>query len=75
MVDLKAAKAKIIERLQTTDEEWIIRSIQKLLDIEEDAATQFWNEISVDTFQRAYSSEEPDYDDYLVKEPNPEYKK
>jgi len=75
MVDLKAAKAKIIERLQTTDEEWVIRSIQKLLDIEEDADTQFWNEISMDTLQPAYDINEPDYEDYMIKEPNPDYKK
>lgn len=77
MVNLQATKAKIIQKLQETDEEWIIRSIQKLLDIEdtdEGEEADFWNAVALDNLARAYSDDEPDYDNYEVKEPNVDYK-
>ena len=77
MVNLQATKAKIIEKLQETDEAWIIRSIQKLLDIEDTDAeeeTDFWNVVALDNLANAYGDDEPDYDNYEVKEPNVDYK-
>jgi hypothetical protein len=77
MVNLQIAKAKIIQKLQETDEAWIIRSIQKLLDIEEEDVAEekdFWNSVALGSLENAYSVDEPDYDHYEVKEPNPAYK-
>ena len=77
MVNLQATKAKIIQKLQETDEAWIIRSIQKLLDIEDTDAeeeTDFWNVVALDNLANAYGDDEPDYDNYEVKEPNVDYK-
>lgn len=74
MVNLQATKAKIIQKLQETDEEWIIRSIQKLLDIQDTEETLFWNSVALNNLAHAYSDDEPDYDTYEVKERNIEYK-
>jgi hypothetical protein len=74
MVNLQATKAKIIQKLQETDEEWIIRSIQKLLDIEDTEDALFWNAFALNNLAHAYSDDEPNYDAYEVKEPNVDYK-
>lgn len=74
MVNLEATKAKIIQKLQETDEVWIIRSIQKLLDIEDTEEALFWNAVALDNLAHAYSDDEPDYDVHMVKEPNVDYK-
>lgn len=71
MVNLQAAKAKIIQKLQETEEEWIIRSIQRLLNIEEtDEEQRFWESLSLQALVHAYGDDEPDYNNYEVKEPN-----
>jgi hypothetical protein len=74
MLNLPAIKAKIIQKLQETDEEWIIRSIQKLLDIQDTEEPLFWNAVALNNLAHAYSDDEPDYDNYEVKKPNVEYK-
>lgn len=74
MLNLPAIKAKIIQKLQETDEEWIIRGIQKLLDIQDTEETLFWNAVALNNLAHAYSDGEPDYDTYEVKKPNVEYK-
>ncbi len=74
MVNLQTIKAKIIQKLQETNEEWVIRSIQKLLDIDDSDETLFWNAVSLNNLTHAYSNDEPDYDGYEVKEPNEDYK-
>ena len=70
MVDLQAIKARIIQKLQETDEEWIIRSIQKLLDIQDTEENLFWNTVALNNLAHVYSDDEPDYYTYEVKEPN-----
>lgn len=74
MVNLPAIKARIIQKLQETDEEWIIRGIQKLLDIQDTEETFSWNAVALNNLAHAYSDDEPDYDNYVVKERNIEYK-
>lgn len=74
MLNLPAIKARIIQKLQETDEEWIIRSIQKLLDIQDTEETLFWNAVALNNLAHAYSDDEPDYDNYEVKERIIEYK-
>ena len=74
MLNLEATKAKIIQKLQQTDEEWIIRSIQKLLDNQDTEETLFWNAFALNNLAHAYSDDEPDYDTFEVKEPNVAYK-
>jgi len=74
MLNLEAIKAKIIQKLQETDEEWIIRRIQKLLDIQDTEETLFWNAVALSNLAHAYNDDEPDYDNCEVKEPNVEYK-
>jgi hypothetical protein len=73
MLNLPAIKAKIIQKLRETDEEWIIRSIQKLLDIQDTEETLFWNAVALNNLAHAYSDDEPDYDNDEVKEPNVAY--
>ena len=75
MNHLQAVKDKIIQKLQETEEEWIIRSIQRLLNIEEtEEEQQFWESLSLQALAHAYGEDEPDYDHYEVKEPNGDYK-
>ena len=35
MMDIQDAQAKIIEKIRQTEEEWVLRSILRLLDIED----------------------------------------
>jgi len=41
---------------------------------EEDSKNEFYD-LSIQGLSKAYSTDEPEYDQSLVKEPNPEYKK
>lgn len=61
MVNLQTIQAKIIQKLEETNEEWVIRSILKLLDIEDADENLFWNTVSLDHLAHAYSDDEPDY--------------
>lgn len=71
MYHLQTLKDKIIQKLQETEEEWVIRSIQRLLNIEEtDEEQHFWESLSFHALAHAYGEDEPDYDNYEVKEPN-----
>jgi hypothetical protein len=40
---------------------------------EEDSKNEFYD-LSIQGLSKAYSTDEPEYDQSLVKEPNPEYK-
>lgn len=40
---------------------------------ERDEMSQFWTALSMSGLERAYGDDEPDYDTYVVKEPNPSY--
>ena len=33
-----------------------------------------WYEFALDIFSKGYSDEEPDYENVIIKEPNPDYK-
>lgn len=75
MHNLQAAKDKIIQKLQETEEESIIRSIQRLLNMEEtEEEQQSWESLSLQALAHAYGEEEPDYGNYKVQEPNVDYK-
>jgi len=39
----------------------------------EEEEREFWNAIFQNSFQKAYSEDEPDYSDVKVLEPNPKY--
>ncbi len=67
MHHLQATKDKIIQKLGETEEEWIIRRIQRLLNIEEtEEEQQFWESLSLHALAHTYGEEEPDYDHYKV---------
>lgn len=72
MTDINAVKSRIIQKIQETEEYWVIRSIQKLLDVDDEASD--WNLGASQALNRAYSEEEPDYESIVVREPNPEYR-
>ncbi|HRF39690.1 MAG: hypothetical protein IAE84_11960 [Saprospiraceae bacterium] len=72
MTDINAVKSRIIQRIQETDEYWVIRSIQKLLDVDDEDSE--WHLQASQSLNRAYGEEEPDYESIVVREPNPEYR-
>lgn len=72
MTDINAVKSRIIQRIQETDEYWVIRSIQKLLDVDDEDSE--WHLQTSQSLNRAYGEEEPDYESIVVREPNPEYR-
>lgn len=72
MTDINAVKSRIIQRIQETNEYWVIRSIQKLLDVDDEDSE--WHLQASQSLNRAYGEEEPDYESIVVREPNPEYR-
>jgi hypothetical protein len=74
MTDINAVKSKIIQKIQETEEYWVIKSIQKLLDVEEDVEDPDWLLGASQSLNRAYSEEEPDYESMVIQEPNHEYR-
>ncbi|MCB0550545.1 MAG: hypothetical protein KDD19_23450 [Phaeodactylibacter sp.] len=73
MIDIQLAQARIIEKIRQTEEEWVLRSILKLLDIEGDLEKEEWQQGSSSSLNRAYGEDEPDYEKMSLKEPNPDY--
>lgn len=67
-------KSKIIQKIQETEEYWVLRSIQKLLDVEEDVEDTDLLLAASQSLNRAYSEEEPDYESMVIQEPNNEYR-
>jgi len=49
--------------------------IELVIDSKEDGERRQWQQFSQSSLVKAYGFEEPEYDEYLVKEPNPEYNK
>ncbi|MCB0585407.1 MAG: hypothetical protein KDD06_08800, partial [Phaeodactylibacter sp.] len=69
------AQAKIIEKIRQTEEEWVLRSILRLLDIEDSLEKEEWRQGASSSLNRAYGENEPDYEQLMIKEPNPDYNK
>jgi hypothetical protein len=49
--------------------------IELVIESKEDHERRQWQKFSKIALIRAYDQEEPEYDENMVKEPNPEYKK
>ncbi|MCB9266549.1 MAG: hypothetical protein H6558_16110 [Lewinellaceae bacterium] len=75
MMDIQDAQAKIIEKIRQTEEEWVLRSILRLLDIEDSLEKEEWRQGASSSLNRAYGENEPDYEQLMIKEPNPDYNK
>lgn len=75
-MNIQVAQEKIIEKIKQTEEEWVLRSILKLLDIGEDfpeSEIEEWRQGASSSLSRAYGEDEPDYERLIIKEPNPGY--
>ena len=46
----------------------------KSIEIESIEDDESWYKFAEENFSRGYSENEPDYDDTILKEPNPEYR-
>lgn len=73
MMDIQVVQARIIEKIKQTEEEWVLRSILKLLDIEDCLEKEEWRQGASSSLNRAYGENEPDYEKMIIKEPNPDY--
>lgn len=51
----------------------MLRSILKLLDIEDCLEKEEWRQGASSSLNRAYGENEPDYEKMIIKEPNPDY--
>lgn len=74
-MNIQAAQEKIIEKIKHTEEEWVLRSILRLLDIEGilEPEIEDWRQGASSSLNRAYGEDEPNYEDLIIKEPNPDY--
>lgn len=50
-------------------------NIELAIDSKEDRELRQWRQFSQSTLVRAYGDAEPEYSEYMVKEPNPDYRK
>ncbi|MCB9297839.1 MAG: hypothetical protein H6559_32625 [Lewinellaceae bacterium] len=63
-MNIQIAREKIIEKIKQTEEEWVLRSVLKLLDIDEDfpeSEIEEWRQGASVSLNRAYGEDEPDY--------------
>lgn len=67
-------KLELIEEKIKKLPEDALDDIEKYIDKILDSEHKDWAKFSMDNLSRAYSENEPDYSDVLIKEPNPKYK-
>ncbi|MCB0560021.1 MAG: hypothetical protein H6573_06620 [Lewinellaceae bacterium] len=74
-MDIQIAREKIIEKIKQTEEKGGLRSILKFLDINAFMETEAgeWQQGTSASLSMAYGEDEPDYEDIIIKEPNPDY--
>ena len=63
-MNIQVAREKIIEKIKQTEEEWVLLSILKLLDIDEyspELETEEWRQGASSALSRAYGEDEPNY--------------
>lgn len=67
-------KLELIEEKIKKLPEDALGDVEKFIDNLLDKEHEEWIDFSSANLSRAYSSDEPDYSDALLKEPNPKYK-
>ena len=63
-MNIQVAREKIIEKIKQTEEEWVLLSILKLLDINDVMETEVeeWRQGASSSLSRAYGKDESDYE-------------